>query len=205
LTENTDKSVLEKQDELSEEAEPVEGEQAAEENTEQTAEQNVEQNAEEAEYSEIKALEQALQAKTALADEYLRRLQRLQADFDNYRKRVQREKDQLREYATEELMLNLLPVIDNLERAIALETTNGQQNNILEGIRMIYRQLIGTLENAGLVCIDALGKPFDPELHEAVMRVETDEYPENTVVEELQKGYRLHKKVIRPAMVKVAQ
>ena len=142
-----------------------------------------------------------VEAQKALAEEYLSRLQRLQADFENYRRRVNKEKEEFHKYASESLVCSLLPILDNFERAIAA----GEGENLLSGVEMIFRQLKEILEKEGLCSIQAVKTEFDPNQHEAVMTVENDEHPDNTVIEEFQKGYLLKDKVIRPAMVKVSK
>lgn len=143
-----------------------------------------------------------LAAKEAELQEYIGRLQRLQADFENFRKRNQKEREELAKYGAERLVCSLLPVLDNFERAL---TATGEESSLKTGVEMIYRQLSEVLANEGLACIEAVGKEFDPNMHQAVMRVEAQEHGDNEVVEELQKGYLLKEKVIRPSMVKVAQ
>ena len=142
-----------------------------------------------------------VEAQRALAEEYLNRLQRLQADFENFRRRVNKEKEEFHKYASESLICSLLPILDNFERAIAA----GEGGNLLSGVEMIFRQLKEILEKEGLCSIQAVKTEFDPNRHEAVMTVENDEHPDNTVIEEFQKGYLLKDKVIRPAMVKVSK
>lgn len=154
---------------------------------------------------ELPALRHALAEKTAEAESHFNRLQRLQADFENFRRRSRREQEELISYAAEGLITDLLPVIDNLERALQAGAQGGDLASFLEGIQMIYRQLWSLLEKHGLCPLEAAGQPFDPERHHAVMQVETEDLAENTVVEELQKGYRLKDKVIRPSLVKVAK
>lgn len=139
------------------------------------------------------------------ADEYYAHLQRLQAEFDNYRKRTQKEKEDFVKYASERVVEALLPVLDNFERAVAAAKTSQDFNSFSQGVEMIYKQMLNTLDKEGLAAIEAVGKPFDPNIHEAVLQVDSEEYPENTVVEELQKGYLLKEKVIRPSMVKVSR
>ncbi|MBS4030170.1 MAG: nucleotide exchange factor GrpE [Clostridiales bacterium] len=129
------------------------------------------------------------------------RLQRLQADFDNYRKRVKREKQEWTAQAVCELVRELLPVIDNLERA---SVADGSIETLASGIELVHKQFLNVLEKQGLCTIEACGTEFDPNCHHAVIQVECEE-PENTVVEEMQKGYRLHERVLRPSMVKVAK
>ncbi|MFD2630879.1 nucleotide exchange factor GrpE [Oceanobacillus kapialis] len=127
---------------------------------------------------------------------------RLQAEFDNFKKRTQKEKEADRKYKSQDLVNDLLPAVDNFERALQVESTE-ENASLVEGITMVYRQLKDALKNAGVEEIETTGKEFDPNLHHAVMQVEDEELEANTVVEELQKGYILKDRVIRPAMVKV--
>jgi len=137
-------------------------------------------------------------------DEANNKLLRVQADYDNFRKRTQKEKEELAKYASAKLVENLLPAIDNFDRALAASAASGDYEALAKGLEMIYRQLLNTMEAEGLAAMEAVGTPFNPEFHQAVMTVETDEFEEGIVVEELQKGYMLKDKVIRPAMVKVS-
>ncbi|KGP75183.1 protein grpE [Desulfosporosinus sp. Tol-M] len=150
-------------------------------------------------------LEEELVRTRAKAEDHYGQLQRLQAEFDNYRKRTQKEKTEIIKYASERLVGELLPVLDNFDRAISAAKVNPDFTSFSQGVEMILRQLQTVLDKEGLKVIDAVGQPFDPNIHEAVLRVASeDEHPENTVVEELQKGYYLKEKVIRPSMVKVS-
>lgn len=137
-------------------------------------------------------------------DEAGQKLLRVQADYDNFRRRTLKEKEELAKYASSKLVESLLPTVDNFDRAIAASAANQDYDALAKGVDMIFRQLMGTMEAEGLVLMNAVGQPFNPEYHQAVMTVETDEYEEGIVVEELQKGYMLKDKVIRPAMVKVS-
>lgn len=137
-------------------------------------------------------------------EEYRQRLLRAQADFDNYRRRTQREKEETAKYASMDLISRLLPVLDNFERAVVASQDSGDFKALAKGVDMIHRQLLQLLEQEGLKPMETVGQPFNPEFHEAVMRVESDEHEEGTVVEELQRGYILKDRVIRPAMVKVS-
>lgn len=130
---------------------------------------------------------------------------RLSADFQNYKKRVEKEKADIYQYGCEKLAVDLLPVIDNLDRAIESSKDNEEGKAILEGLDMVMKQLKGALEKHGIEEIDALNNEFDPNLHHAVMQEESDDVEENTVTAVFQKGYKLHSKVIRPAMVKVSK
>lgn len=147
------------------------------------------------------AAENERREREALYDRWLR----LQAEFENYRKRTRREIDELRERAAEELVRSLLPVVDNLERALdAGAAADEQAKPFVDGVRMVHRQLMQVLGEAGLAPIEALGAPFDPHRHEAVMREETDAFADGHVMEEIQRGYDFNGRVLRPSMVKVA-
>ncbi|WP_042223411.1 nucleotide exchange factor GrpE [Oceanobacillus manasiensis] len=135
-------------------------------------------------------------------EEIYGRLIRLQAEFDNYKKRTQKEKEADRKYKSQDLVNDLLPAVDNFERALQVESSE-ENAGLVEGITMVYRQLKDALKTAGVEEIETTGKEFDPSLHHAVMQIEDAEIEANTVVEELQKGYMLKDRVIRPAMVKV--
>lgn len=131
---------------------------------------------------------------------------RLQADFANYKKRTAAEKLQISEVIKMDVITNILPVIDNFERALQVpqDKVADDVKSFIDGYEMIYKQLLGVLEKEGVTKIDAVGKPFDPNYHQAVMRVPSDEYDDDVVVEVLQEGYLLGDKTLRPAMVKVA-
>lgn len=125
---------------------------------------------------------------------------RLMADFQNYKRRVEKEKGDIYAYANEKLVSQLLDVIDNFERALLHDEAD---DSYVEGMKMIFKQLTGVLEKAGLEEINALGEDFDPNFHNAVMTEDNDDYDSGKVTEVMQKGYLLNKKVIRPSMVKV--
>jgi molecular chaperone GrpE len=132
-------------------------------------------------------------------------LKRMAADFENARKRQATEREELTKFAAERVMLNLLPVIDNFDRALQAARSATDVATVTQGVDMIYRQLQDLLTKTGVAAIEAAGQTFDPTLHEAVQRVPADaDQPDNTVVEELQRGYLLNGKVIRHALVKVA-
>jgi molecular chaperone GrpE len=133
------------------------------------------------------------------------RLLRAQADFENFRRRTRQEKEELVHFGSARLIVELLPALDNMERALRSAQETHDVESLAKGVEMVYRQLREALEKEGLQELDVVGQPFDPNLHEAVMQVESDTYPPNTVVEELRKGYRLKNKIIRPSMVKVSQ
>lgn len=131
------------------------------------------------------------------------RLMRTAAEFDNFKKRSQREKGEIYSNAVCDTVEKILPVLDNLERAIATSGDSENEESILDGIKMIQKQFTDALSSIGVTAMDAVGTPFDPEKHNAVMTEESEE-TENTVLEELMKGYLYHDKVIRHAMVKVS-
>ena len=139
-----------------------------------------------------------------LADEFQGRALRVQADFDNFRRRTLKEKEELAQYATSKLVTELLPVMDNFERALATAPATPEFEAFTKGVNMIFRQLEGILKNEGLTAMETVAQPFNPEYHQAIMQVESEEYEEGIVTEEVQKGYLLKDKVLRPAMVKVS-
>ncbi|MBX7245244.1 MAG: nucleotide exchange factor GrpE [Candidatus Sumerlaeaceae bacterium] len=130
---------------------------------------------------------------------------RQRADFDNFRKRTLKEKDQIREAVAEDFVSKLLPVLDNFERAIQFSENAADATAVRDGVRMIAEQLAKTLEGEGLVKINALDSAFDPAEHDALAVDERDDIPENRVTEVMVPGYRLKDKVVRPAMVKVSK
>ena len=143
-----------------------------------------------------------LQAKL---DETENKMLRAQADFDNFRRRARLDQEAAQKYRAQSLVSEMLPALDNFERALQIEASNDQTKSLLQGMNMVYNQLVQALQNEGVETIKSVGEQFDPHLHQAVMQVEDENYDSNTVIEELQKGYRLKDRVIRPAMVKVNQ
>jgi molecular chaperone GrpE len=138
--------------------------------------------------------------------QYWDRILRMQADFENTRKRWEREKQDLIKFANEDLILELLNILDDLERTLDLAQEKHQDlQAFLKGVEMILAHLYDLLKKYGLKPIEAKGKPFDPHYHEALLQVEANDVPEHTVLEELQKGYMLNNKVIRTAKVKVSK
>ena len=137
----------------------------------------------------------------AALDEKDNKLKRLQADFENFRRRTSKERVEIGEVVTQELLKSLLPIVDNFDRAMATEQQDGAA--FQKGVEMIYTQLGETLKNAGLEYIETAGKKFDPNFHQAVMRVENPDLEDDTIAQELQKGYMAKGKVIRPSMVQV--
>jgi molecular chaperone GrpE len=143
-----------------------------------------------------------LRAKLEEADN---RILRLQADFDNFRRRTRIDQEASEKYRAQKLITDLLPALDNFERAMKVEADNEQTRVLLQGMDMVYRSMVDALKKEGVEPIEAVGKEFDPHLHQAVMQGEDENYGANVVTDEFQKGYLLKDRVIRPSMVKVNQ
>jgi molecular chaperone GrpE len=144
-----------------------------------------------------------LQAARDEAQASFARYQRLAADFENYKRRTRQDLADRTQYANEELLRKLLPILDNLRRAME-HAPEGVDRNWFDGLRMVMRQFEDTLQAQGVSTIPAVGEKFDPSKHEAIASEESDEHEEGTIVEEMQPGYRLHERVLRPTLVKVA-
>jgi len=143
-------------------------------------------------------------------DALLDRLARLQAEFDNARKRGVREQQEFREYAAADVIKNFLPILDSFERALKAggdsnSKSNSNSNEFRSGIELIYRQFQDALQKIGVQPIVSVGQPFDPRVHEAVEMVDTTEFPDHHVLDELQRGYKYKERLLRPAMVRVAR
>ncbi|BCS54891.1 nucleotide exchange factor GrpE [Geobacter sp. SVR] len=151
----------------------------------------------------IGQLEGLLAAKETECRENWDRFLRERADLENFRKRVSREKEELLNYGTKSLIEEILPVLDNMERALSHVDEQGC-SPVFEGIRMTHGMLLTALKKFGVTPVEAAGAPFDPAFHQAMTQVETDQHPPNTVVEQFQKGYLLKERLLRPAMVSVA-
>lgn len=147
----------------------------------------------------------ALEEKANKADEYFDRILRLQADFDNYKKRLEKERLEFIKFANGEIIVEILKILDDFERAVEAGKEKHDFDILYKGVEMIWKDLKDFLKKKGLTEIDAKGKPFNPHEHEAMMQEETSEYPEDHVIEELQKGYMLNGRVLRPSKVKVAK
>jgi molecular chaperone GrpE len=155
--------------------------------------------------TEIDVLRSQLEEQKQIAEDEHDRHLRVLADFANYRRRRDDESQRHLDFANQELILKLLPVIDNFERAARAAEETESFDALAEGVNLTLRLLHDILEREGIASIEAVGEEFDPMRHEAVMKVESDEYPENTVVQEVEKGYTLKDRVIRPARVAVSQ
>jgi molecular chaperone GrpE len=152
---------------------------------------------------ELDTLERGLEEARAASDENLRNWQRTAADFSNYKRRVDEERETVARFSNALLIGKLLSVLDDFDRA--LENVPPDTDDAwVDGVRLVERKLRGVLEAEGVTPIEATGLPFDPNVHEAVVHEETSDYPDNHVIGELQRGYRLHDRVLRPALVRVA-
>lgn len=150
---------------------------------------------------QIEKLNAELDETKAKADEYFEHLKRNMAEFDNYKKRVLKEKESLYSTITSDIVSDLLPIMDNFDTALQAEATDA---SFKEGMQMIYNQLVETLKKLGVEEIICLNKTFDPNLEEAVMHIEDENFGEKEIVEVFRKGYKIGDKVVRHAMVKVA-
>jgi molecular chaperone GrpE len=160
--------------------------------------------------SELRRVEAELKKLSGDKLDLTDRLARRQADFENYRKRVERERAETATRATGDLVSRLLPVIDNLSRALAAEASvaageSEEFRHFVHGVELIEKQLTGVLNSLGVESVPTVGEKFDPHVHEAVITVETDEVEPDTIIEEMRKGYRIGGKLLRPAMVKVSK
>jgi molecular chaperone GrpE len=166
------------------------------------SESQAEQAQESDELSAAKAKIEELEAKLSETEN---RMYRVQADLDNFRRRARLDLEAAQKYRSQNLITEILPALDNFERALKIDTDDEKTQSLLQGMDMVYRQLVQALQNEGIEAIQAEGQPFDPHLHQAVMQVEDDQFESNVVIEEFQKGYKLKDRIIRPAMVKVNQ
>ena len=164
-----------------------------------------EKKAEGSEIKEIEDLKRRLDEKEKEAKDHYDRFLRLAADLDNYKKRAAREKEEWVKFAHEDLLKAILPLIDNLERAVNHSEKAKDIQGLIEGVKLTIQTLIQTLSKFGVSPIESIGKPFDPTLHEAMMVVETNEHEPHHVMEEFQRGYLLNDRLLRPATVSVSK
>lgn len=153
------------------------------------------------ENSDLETLKAQLKEEKEKSDEYYEHLKRNMAEFDNYKKRISKEKDMMYNTISADIISELLPILDNFDKALNAETADESYKN---GMAMIYNQFNDTLQKLGVEEIDALNKVFDPNFHEAVMHIEDESFGEKEIVEVFRKGYKIGDKIIRHAMVKVA-
>ncbi|WP_338470305.1 nucleotide exchange factor GrpE [Niallia sp. XMNu-256] len=171
----------------------------------EAAEEIVNEEVKSQEESELELLKKENEELKGKLEETENRILRLQADFENARRRARLDLEATEKYKAQSLITSLLPAIDNFERALKLDADNEQAKSLLQGMDMVYRSVLEALKAEGAEQIDAVGKEFDPHMHQAVMQVQDENFDSNVVVEELQKGYILKDRVIRPSMVKVNQ
>ena len=152
----------------------------------------------------VKELETALEAKEKESIENYDRLLRVTAEFENYKKRTSREMDDFRKYANQSLVKEMLSVVDHIELALQAASAGGPENQVSQGLSLTLKELLRILEKFNVTPFVSVGKPFNPEFHEAILREATDKFSENTVVREMQKGYMIHQRLLRPALVVVA-
>jgi molecular chaperone GrpE len=201
VTEETQTSNIDVIDEVEEETKEAVTEEGPDEQrlTEEAEE------VEEIEEDEFSQLTKQLQAKEQEAKEHYDARLRLQAEFDNFKKRQEKELFSFRKYANEGLIQDILPIVDDFERAIAAAEQSHKLEDFLEGVELIFSKFLDALQKKGVKEIEAEGQLFNPEIHEAVTQIETDDVEEGTIVEVFQKGYYLHDRVIRAPKVGVAK
>jgi molecular chaperone GrpE len=173
--------------------------------SERVMEETHPKNKKKKENKDIEELEKKLEEKAKESKENYDRLLRIAADFENYKKRAAKEKEDWTKFANEDLIKGVLPFIDNLERAVNHAQKVNDAGVLIEGVRLTLQQLLQSLNKFGLSPFESVGKPFDPAMHEAMLVVETDQYEPNQVIEEFQKGYLLNDRLLRPATVSVSK
>ncbi|MGC9454292.1 MAG: nucleotide exchange factor GrpE [Phycisphaerae bacterium] len=183
-----------------------EQEEARREEAAEVEEQSGQQETDgEAPEAEAEAVEEDLETVRAERDDLRERLKRLAADYDNYKKRVRRDMEQSRQFANEELIKSLLGVLDDMERALeAARADHDEDDPLLKGMQIVHDNALATLGKFGLEPIEAEGKPFDPDRHAAMMQEQSEDHPPQTVLRELQRGYMLKGRTVRPAAVVVS-
>ena len=194
-----DEAATDEQDEAAETKGSVE-----EEASKETEESQDTKDTESKEKKKFFAKKEKKDKKDEKIEELTDRLTRQMAEFDNFRKRTEREKSQMYEIGAKDIIEKILPVIDNFERGLAAVPEESKEDPFVEGMEKIYKQIMTTLEGVGVKPIEAVGQEFNPDFHNAVMHVEDEEAGENIITEEFQKGYMYHDSVVRHSMVKVA-
>ena len=194
-----DEAAADEQDEAAETKGSVE-----EEASKETEESQDTKDTESKEKKKFFAKKEKKDKKDEKIEELTDRLTRQMAEFDNFRKRTEREKSQMYEIGAKDIIEKILPVIDNFERGLAAVPEESKEDPFVEGMEKIYKQIMTTVEGVGVKPIEAVGQEFNPDFHNAVMHVEDEEAGENIITEEFQKGYMYHDSVVRHSMVKVA-
>lgn len=200
-TENPDTTEAKETAETVEETEDSQAEEAVE-NT--AAEEEAPDGEEAAEKKSFFKKKEKKDKKDEKIEELNDRLVRTMAEFDNFRKRSDREKSQMFDYGAKDIVEKILPIVDNMERGLSTVPAEAKEDAFVQGMEKVYKQLLTTLETAGVTPIEAVGKEFNPDFHNAVMHVEDENFGENVVAEEFQKGYMYKESVVRHSMVKVA-
>lgn len=172
------------------------------EEIEETIDETIEESKEEV--NELEQLKLKLEKAESSSKDYLDKLQRSMAEFDNFRKRTNVEKASMYENGARDTIEKLLPILDNFERAILSTPEEDKNSAMFKGIDMIFNQMVETFKNMGVEEVAGVGETFDPNIHNAVLHIDDDSFGENVVVEVMQKGYKYKDKIIRPSMVKVA-
>jgi molecular chaperone GrpE len=201
LEEESAKKAKDAEAEKEEAAEENEAEEAEEETTEADSEDAEEPKEKKGLFGKKEKKDPLKEKIQELQDKYVRQV----AEFDNFRKRTDKEKSQMFEQGQANVLEKILPVVDNFERGLAASPEDEQGKAFADGMNMIYKQLMKQLEDLGVTPIEALGQEFDPNLHNAVMQVASEEYESGVVAQELQKGYKFHDTVLRHSMVAVAE
>lgn len=178
-------------------------EEAKEEMTQEPQKTSMEETSDEESSTVDKTKEEKISALLKKKDEYFTKMQRVAADFENFKKRVQKERETTYKDALAESVLTFLPVVDTFERALKTPSTS-EDDSFRKGMEMVFRQFEECFQKLGVRPIDAIGKTFDPALHNAVMHIEDEGFSDGEIIEEFQKGYTLGEKVVRHSMVKVA-
>lgn len=184
-----------------EEEEATPSAETVEEATEPTETEEEQEDTPAEETADLKRIAELESELAEMKNRYLR----AQADLENFRRRTRKEMEEQAKYAGMAVIKELLPALDNLERALAASRDGNASDGLAKGVEMVYQQIFDILSHSGLKEIPAVGEPFNPEFHEAVMQIESEEHDSGIVVEELQKGYQLKDRVIRPSMVKVSK
>lgn len=172
------------------------------EEIEETIDETIEESKEEV--NELEQLKLKLEKAESSSKDYLDKLQRSMAEFDNFRKRTNVEKASMYENGSRDTIEKLLPILDNFERAILSTPEEDKNSAMFKGIDMIFNQMVETFKNMGVEEVAGVGEIFDPNIHNAVLHIDDDSFGENVVAEVMQKGYKYKDKIIRPSMVKVA-
>jgi molecular chaperone GrpE len=199
----TEETITEETADTASEEETVSEEAATEEEVTETEESKNEDNDEKSE-SKSFFKKKKKDKKDEQIEELNDKVRRQMAEFDNFRKRTEKEKSQMFETGAKSILEKLLPVIDNFERGFAGMSEEQMEDPFVQGMDKVYKQMMTMLEEAGVSVIEAVGEPFDPNLHNAVMHIDDESFEENVVAEEFQKGYKYRDSVIRHSMVKVA-